>query len=141
MHPNQNHNSRKKISLKYILWYIFIILNLSRNLNVVFILIKNWFSFCYIHFSETWCLKNLWKIHENFSVSLSLFSPLNLSYSLHFFRSHSLFCPLSSAVSVSMLKSTKWTGKSFKTKLNQKTNLQQPFSVVCSCTNHLSTTD
>ena len=74
IHPKENDNFREnfKISfLKYIFWYIFTIQNLSRNLNISFIVIKNRLSICYIHFSETLYLKKVFKIHENFLVTSS----------------------------------------------------------------------
>ena len=68
---HHDENFKKYFFLKYIWWCIFIIKNLSKNQNIVLIMTKNWLSVCYIHFLQTWYLKNLWKIHENFSVTLS----------------------------------------------------------------------
>ena len=74
---------------KYIWRHILIIQSISKNQKIVFILIKNSLNVCYIYFSKAWYLKNLWKIHENSSVTLSQFSPLN--YSSRFFRSRLIF--------------------------------------------------
>ena len=60
--------SKNDFFLKFMSWYI--LRNLWKNLNIVLILIKNWLSVSRIHFSGTWYLKHLWKIHENFSVAL-----------------------------------------------------------------------
>ena len=93
--------------------------NLSKNLNIAFILIKNWLSVCYIHFSETrtWkiCGKFMKIFHYHFQNShLWIWAILHaFSVHVHFFR------PPPSAVSVYMLKYTKWALNSFKTQLNQ----------------------
>ena len=57
--------SKNNFFFKYIS-YFFIIQNLSKNLIMTFILIKNWLSIWYVRFYETWYFKTLRKIHENF---------------------------------------------------------------------------
>ena len=137
--PSENYNFWKNFKKYYFcqidIMIHFFIQNLSKNLNIAFSLIKNRLSICHIRFSEIWYLKNLWKIRENFWVTLSWFSPFNLSYSSLFLRSHSLFpsiivCGLCFAVNM----------HDMNVKIVQnKTKLVNERD--CCCTNHLSTTD
>ena len=112
--------SKNNFFLKYILWYIFIIQNLLKNLNIALILIKKWLSiFLYSFF---WALvfekfvKTSWKFLSNASIVLSLEFELLFTLFLFTFT----FSVHHRPRSVSMLKCTKWTLKSFKTKLNQQ---------------------
>ena len=122
IHPNENHHFREHFK-KQLFSQVHIMTNLyyttlieESEYYILFILIKNWLSVCYIHSSET---LHLWKIYENFSVTLSLFSPLNLSYSSRFFCSFSLFPSFTVRGLCFHVKMHKMNNKSFKTKLNE----------------------
>ena len=121
IHLNENHNFKENFEKK-LFSKIYIRMHPHcpklQNLNIGFTLIKNWLSICCMFF---WNLllekpeKNLWKFFSNTARNLSL----ELELFLYVFSVHiHFFPPQLPMASVSMLKCTKWTLKSFKTKLN-----------------------